>query len=267
MFAHHDLTRLPWGDDLEALLSLSQHLNPAQPQDAFSELGLELAAHWLELPRGGPVLAPEQASTLPPEFLPLWLGPGNLPVGYWLDDERMRPEWVVQPVPATHGWHFQLLGRHPFDCLRMLLEQRADASGAAGGLTPAVAHQLRHQLMPYATAQRLETGAEYVAEYAPQLPWVRHALVGYRMTADGMGVTAPPTRPGLAKATLPESPEMLLPLAADWLSTGRPGDALWAARTAWCRMGLTDEVRWAHRAAYEALGRGWHLHHLPLWQP
>ncbi len=228
-----DKLRIPFSDDLPVLIELARKLAPGTPLQAFKpQLGLTLSgvlpallddayapipyAVWQQ------AHAPEDA----PEFLPLLKATEGRRYGLWVDDLHEAPDFVVEAAPEDDGTRnpvYRVVARNLIELLRLELEIRE----AAEGMTPE-RNQLRDLILPFATADRLERGQEYLSTYARKAASVRERIV-QATTPDGMGIRALGFDPHQMPAYAGD-PAGLLEHAAHLAQAGLSGNALAVAK-------------------------------------
>jgi hypothetical protein len=251
--------RISWNDDLAALFELAERYRGQEPLDlAFTEAtGLRFTSLALRLAPEGTVplpIAEWNAATLPsdaPEFFPFFETSKGRRLGLWVEDPADAPDFVVEAQGNHPQESYRPLARNLIELLRLELERHE----APNGSSPAY-NALRALLMPYATLDREERGADYVAAYSGRASTVRGRLV-QATSPDGMGIRAQ----GFDSTEVPAyegEPDGLLELAAQLIRSGHPANAL-AVGKALLALSFGTEIESATRGvmaeAYRALGR------------
>lgn len=259
-----DTLRIPFADDLPVLLELARRLAPATPAQAFkAPLGLTLIGvgstlltdSYAPIPFGLYQLHREADDA--PEFLPLLRGAEGQRFGLWIDDLAETPDFVVVATVADDGAiAYRVITRNLIELLRLELERREALPPEQGGGSTPERNQLRDLILPFATADRLERGQEYLDLYARRAQGVRERIV-QATTPDGMGIRARGYDPHQMPSYSGDAAG-LLEQAAVLIRRELPANALAVAKPL---LGLTrhTELEGPTRAvlaeAYRALGR------------
>lgn len=254
-----DTFKISWNDDLAALFELAERYRGQELLDLafFETTGLRFTPLALRLAPEGTMPLPVadwNAATLAsdaPEFFPFFETSDKRRIGVWVEDPADAPDFVVEAQGSHPQESYRPLARNLIELLRLELERHEAVHGAA----PA-RDTLRISLMPYATYDREERGAEYEAAYVGRATAVRGRLV-QATSADGMGIRAQ----GFDWTEVPAyegEPEGLLALAAQLVSAGHAANALAVGKTL-LSLSFGSELEGATRGvlaeAYRALGR------------
>jgi hypothetical protein len=279
-----DLYGFDWPDDLFRFWNFARRLQPLDPLEALAEpLGIVLVGPFEVLAGRFNGRTPRCSQVLhwryfddPPEFFTVLAGDTDgLHWGYYLDDPG--PDRVSRPTVASYyvsdAYELSADGDSLFEAVRLAVEhaQRdnedflAEESENAAFYTEKLRHitRLRERLLAVATAERTETGDEYLSRYSGS--WARSEWVVAR-TLEGMGIVVPEGtyRPlSLSNRELwkrlrqDPDPAEVVEEARQALRDGFPGTALKLGKDLWA---LTGARRTAYAvelltAAYEALGR------------
>jgi hypothetical protein len=209
----------------------------------------------------------------PPEFFTVWAGLGDgLHFGYFLDDPRSTAGCIASYY-AADVFEMSTDGDTLFEAVRLVLEERYQDAELDRSYFPERAAEveaamrdldkLRAALCRAATAERPETGEDYVAKYQGR------AARNDRVTAEtveGMGIVVQPQqyrplsvkdRKLWARLRKDDNPRDLVDEAFAALRAGFPGTALKLGKDLWAAGG-EHQTMYSYElldAAYEALGR------------
>lgn len=267
--AHYSV-RFP--DDIFGVWHLACSLDPANPREAFTSLGVPfslvgpfdvLAGAFDDTKAALPMVLHWRYSSDPAELFTVARGTmDNLHWGYWFDDGA-RAACVVSSVPVEG--EAVPCGRKLVEALRAELEQVC-----AGGGVPSLA-QLRSRVLELGTNERSEQGEAYLERYVEGDTPARQARRAEAIipTSEGMGIAGtlasfePLSVPddGLQVAILsPQGRAKLIDEAGEAIRRGLPVKALKIAKEVWWRgvLEFPEIERAAYGLltdAYEAMGR------------
>jgi hypothetical protein len=279
-----ELYGFDWPDDLFRFWDFARRLQPLNPLEALAEpLGIVLVGPFEVLAGRFNGRTPRYSQVLhwryyddPPEFFTVLAGDTDgLHWGYYLDDPG--PGRVSRPTVASYyardAFELSADGDSLFEAVRLAVEhaQRdnedylAEDSENAPRYTEKLRQigRLRERVLAVATADRTETGDEYLSRYSGS--WARSEWVVAR-TLKGMGIVVPEGtyRPlSLSDRELWKrlrrnpDPAEVVEEARQAVREGFPGTALKLGKDLWA---LTGARRTAYAVelltmAYEALGR------------
>jgi hypothetical protein len=267
-------------DDLFRFWEFANRLRPLEPLSAFQdELGVALVGPFEVLAGRFDGRATRYSQLLhwryhydPPEFFTVFGGGGDgNHWGYFLDDPPSGPGCTARYY-ADDPSEMTAVGNDLFEALRLELETEYEDCAELALEVPeeAVACEarrrdldgLREHLRRWATADRPETGAAYLA--APP-PVAREARVVTR-TREGMGIVVPgelyrplsmPDRELWAYLLREDDPTAVVEEARQALRDGFPGTALKLGKDLWSAGGEPGTAYSSEllEAAYAALGR------------
>ncbi len=277
-----DLYGFDFPEDLFRFWNFVNRLAPLEPLTAVAAAGLHLVGPFEVLAGRFDGRSSRYHHHLhwryvydPPEFFTvLHGGTDALHYGYYLDDP-LKPECCVAYYYANDAFELEANCDTLFEALRLHLEQgdRDNSELAATDPKEAAWYEaqraeigaLRHQLLPFATADRSETGESYVERYHSARPARFNRVVA--ATRDQIGIVVPPEtyRPlSLPNKKLwalldkTHKPTKILKEARAALADGYPGTALKLGKDIWATAGEGQRAQ-AYElldAAYAALGRG-----------
>jgi hypothetical protein len=209
----------------------------------------------------------------PPEFFTVLAGLGDgFHFGYFLDDPGSSPGSVASYF-AADAYELGADGDTLFEAVRLLLEENYQSAELDRSYFPERATEaettlrqvddFREALCRRATADRPETGEEYVEKYQGRT--ARNDRV-VAETIDGLGIVVPPElyrplsvkdRKLWSRLRKDDNPRDLVDEAIAALRAGFPGTALKLGKDLW-GAGGEHQTMYSYElldAAYEALGR------------